>query len=794
MTKKLTTEEFIEKAKKIHGDKFDYSLVNYINTHTNVTIICKIHGKFEQKPSYHLDKCGCKLCINRKQNLFSTEDFIDKSRATHGDLYDYSKSIFTGSKNNIKIICKVHGEIEQIAYNHMNGAHCTKCSKSGRKFLTKEILIKRSIETHGNKFDYSKADITSDNNAIIICKNHSPPLEFKQNFIAHSRGAGCSVCSKKNKVTKEEFLSRAKIKHGDRFDYSLIEYINQHTDLTIVCKVHGEFKQTASSHLSHDICCPSCLGYEKLTAYDFIKKANKLFNNRFDYDLAPSENFINKLDIITITCKQHGQFQSTINSHLKSIHGCLKCSKIKTNDFRAKNKAKFIERSKTIHGDAYDYSKVNYTLGDNKVIIICNKHGEFLQKPKDHVNGNGCYKCGLDKIKNKNNAVKITKEIFLKRSEKTHTIKYDYSQTIMDGVDNKITIICYDHGKFTQSARLHMSGANCPLCANKINAQNMALSHDQFVEKAMAVHGNVYNYSFDSYINSGQKINILCNIHGIFSQTPNAHLVGQGCPECGKIKLAQIFKEKVLTNEEFIEVSKNAHGDKYDYKNCVYKGCFEKVNIICEKHGSFWQTAISHSRGSGCRKCGKENTAKLLSLTREEFIKRAQTIHGDKYDYSSVVYKNHDEKVEIICKKHGPFWQKANGHLSKKGCKKCTKIVSFVETKWLDSLNLPNDREHRSVTKKINDKVFKLDGFDPKTNTVYEFYGDYWHGNPNRYNPEDMCSATKTTFAELYEKTMEKEKLLKEAGYNLVTIWESDFNKMFNQNKKFVRINLLNGG
>jgi len=140
-----------------------------------------------------------------------------------------------------------------------------------------------------------------------------------------------------------------------------------------------------------------------------------------------------------------------------------------------------------------------------------------------------------------------------------------------------------------------------------------------------------------------------------------------------------------------------------------------------------------------------------------------------------VEYKKCGTKVKIICGKHGMFEQSPTNHLNGEGCPKCSNKISKPEIKWLDELNVKI--EHRNKTIKLKDgSVIRPDGYDISTNTIYEFYGDYWHGNPSIFNPDDINKRNKKTYGKLFEDTMKREQLIKESGYNLITIWESDYN------------------
>lgn len=142
MGKKLTTEQFIKKAKKVHGDRYDYSEVVYVMINSKVNIVCKIHGIFEQSPYKHMKGQGCKKCNyenNNKTRRLDTEKFIKKAKEIHGNKYDYSLSKFTRSNEKVKILCKEHGEFIQEANSHLQGAGCRDCGYNSFKSMPRDI-------------------------------------------------------------------------------------------------------------------------------------------------------------------------------------------------------------------------------------------------------------------------------------------------------------------------------------------------------------------------------------------------------------------------------------------------------------------------------------------------------------------------------------------------------------------------------------------------------------------------------------------------------------------------------
>lgn len=188
---------------------------------------------------------------------------------------------------------------------------------------------------------------------------------------------------------------------------------------------------------------------------------------------------------------------------------------------------------------------------------------------------------------------------------------------------------------------------------------------EEFIKEAKEKHGNKYDYSKVEYINNHTKVCIICPEHGEFWQFPQDHLKGRGCICCAGVKK--------LTTSDFIEQAKKIHGDKYDYSKVIYKGYEIPVCIICPEHGEFWQTPHTHLSNHACPKCRYTKAWDTRGrITTEDFINEAKKVHGNKYDYSQVVYKNNRVKVKIICPEHGEFWQTPPQHLRGNGCPICS--------------------------------------------------------------------------------------------------------------------------
>ena len=290
-----------------------------------------------------------------------------------------------------------------------------------------------------------------------------------------------------------------------------------------------------------------------------------------------------------------------------------------------------------------------------------------------------------------------------------------------------------------------------------------------FVEKARKKHGDRYDLSRVDYKDTRTKVEIGCSVHGRFPQIPRDHLSGHGCPECGNEAIGDGLRSNT---EDFIAKARKEHGDRYDYSRVVYKAVHTKIEIGCPVHGWFPQTPHGHLSGYGCDKCGGTQQSNT-----EDFIAKARKEHGDRYDYSRVVYKAVHTKIEIGCPVHGWFWQTPAHHLSGHGCDKCSSSISKPGTAWLDSLGVPLREYHLKIFGK---RGIRVDGFNPTTNTAYQFHGDFWHGNPKHFPADTMNPRTKCAFGVLYQRTLACEQAIRDAGYNLGVMWESEW-------KAFVR-------
>lgn len=255
----------------------------------------------------------------------------------------------------------------------------------------------------------------------------------------------------------------------------------------------------------------------------------------------------------------------------------------------------FIKRAINVHGDKYDYSNVNYINNRIKVKLNCKIHGIFEQRPTRHLCGDGCPKC--------NGGVKIFQEDFIKNAKKIHNNVYEYSLVNYINSKTKIDIICPEHGIFKMKPNHHLLGQGCSEC----DIKNKTLTIEQFIEKTRKVHGNIYDYSLVDYKYNNIKIKIICREHGIFEQTPHAHLQGRGCPQC-KIRSngELIIRDWLNMNEIKFEVQKS-------FTNCKnvfplrYDFYLPKYNMLIEYDGEPHFKEVAYLGGSDGLKYRQQN-------------------------------------------------------------------------------------------------------------------------------------------------------------------------------------------
>lgn len=287
-----------------------------------------------------------------------------------------------------------------------------------------------------------------------------------------------------------------------------------------------------------------------------------------------------------------------------------------------------------------------------------------------------------------------------------------------------------------------------------------------FIEKVKKIHGNKYDYSEVNYIRSCIKVKIKCKTcNKTFWQTPNNHLMGQGCPIC---KLHNLKYSQQKSFNDFVEDARKFHGDSYEYFIDTYDGSKHKMKILCKKCNKyFYQSPDKHLIGHGCPVCNTLESHKKQLKSTEKFIEEAKYIHGEDYDYSQVKYLGRSKSIKIKCNQCGEIFEmQPYIHLRGSGCKKCHNTISKGEkkiTKWLKKNNFLY-----IVQKRFNDCKYKqclpFDFYLPLQNICIEYQGK------QHFEPNSLFDKTKESFEQRRLRDKIKKDYCKKKGIKLLEI------------------------
>nr|DAT67965.1 MAG TPA: endonuclease-like protein [Caudoviricetes sp.] len=367
--------------------------------------------------------------------------------------------------------------------------------------------------------------------------------------------------------------------------------------------------------------------------------------------------------------------------------------------------------------------------------------------------------------------MKQTTQDFIEKARKVHGDKYDYSCTEYKGARYNVDIRCKIHGVFTQIATNHLGGKGCTECSKIKVARDQTSNTEEFIKKARNIHGDKYDYSLVDYKNNRTQVEIICTKHGSFLQTPSGHLSGKGCIECGKEKSKEDIRSRImLSKDEFIKRANNVHKNLYDYSKIEYVDTRTKIKIVCKKHGLFLQTPQKHMMGRGCPTCGRERTIEHNFSNTQDFIKKAKLLHGDLFGYKKVDYRGADIKIEIICKKHGSFFQSPHNHLKGTGCPRCGVSASKFEIEIVNFIKTFYCGEIITNSKDIIPPM-ELDIFLPEFNLGIEINGMYWHSE--KFKEKNYH--------------LHKYNLCKDKGIRLISIWEWEIIKDKDKIENFIK-------
>lgn len=270
------------------------------------------------------------------------------------------------------------------------------------------------------------------------------------------------------------------------------------------------------------------MGVRKTTE-DFISRAKKVHPKKYDYS---STIYVKNNLKVSINCPKHGIFFQAPSGHL-SGKGCKSCGVEQRAAKRTLRKEDVLIKLEGVHPNKYSFNLEGYKTTLSKIKVVCPKHGTFNKRVSYLLNGQGCVRCSYENHKGlfKN----YSTEFFLNKAKEVHGYFYNYDKVEYVAAIDKVKILCSNHGYFWQTPHSHLNGSGCIECGWKKTAFARRKKLDDFVADSNLTHNNLYDYSNVKYKNTETKVNIICNLHGEFYQTPGSHLSGYGCPTCGII-------------------------------------------------------------------------------------------------------------------------------------------------------------------------------------------------------------------------------------------------------------------
>lgn len=315
---------------------------------------------------------------------------------------------------------------------------------------------------------------------------------------------------------------------------------------------------------------------KRRTTEEFMELAIEVHENKYTYN---NVEYVNNHTKVSITCPTHGDFLMTPDKHLNRKQGCKDCYLDSLGGLE-----RFIDKSNIIHEFKYDYREVNYVNNYTKVKIECPIHGFFFQTPTDHYRSKGCRECMLEDIR-------LSQKEFVERACIEHDNKYSYEKAKYVNSHTKITVTCPIHGDFEQLAANHLRGVGCKRCAG-----NMEKDTEEFIQDALKVHNDKYEYNKVEYKGNKCKVTIICNsCNKEFDQTPNNHLREHGCPHCKLKTQTKVYdilctilsKDDIIVDKPWKEVMDTR---KPDFR-------IDKLKLIIEYDGEQHFKQVSNWTG-----------------------------------------------------------------------------------------------------------------------------------------------------------------------------------------------------
>ncbi len=527
-------------------------------------------------------------------------------------------------------------------------------------------VVEEGTKLHNSKFEYIELTKVLNAKTLFLAHCLTCDDQFKTNGERHiQRKFGGCRCKGGKKFTLKEFLRRSKLKHGEKFDYSLIvaeDIQSQRSHVNIICKTCSyDWSPSIGDHIT-GYGCPQCSGVARWTMDRFLKAAKRIHAEKYNYKEVVFHTRDTKF---FLSCNECGnRFKTSISKHISRQSGCRRCA---GND--PWTYERFMTEALEVHKDKYDYSKViaDHIQGCRSPIPVRCNQCDHAWNPtiNNHINhGTGCPSCA--------GKLKWTSDRFVVEAKVVHGEKYNYNEVDEITSNHSPFFItcnaCEYRWKSCVSNHLGSKNAGCPSCAG-----NAPWTYDRFLHRIKNKYDrHLYDYSDvspEDIKNWASYIKLRCTTCDYkWAPSINVHFNECcGCPSCAGVVR--------WTLTSFLAKSVEVHQNKYDYSKIVeadIENQRSRVKIICRAcHTTNVQIIHNHISGSGCLVCSGHTTWTLIT-----FIKRSQEIHRDRFNYDNITegdIAGAESHIPITCNKCQFLWRPTiSSHIHRKsGCPKC---------------------------------------------------------------------------------------------------------------------------
>lgn len=262
---------------------------------------------------------------------------------------------------------------------------------------------------------------------------------------------------------------------------------------------------------------------------------------------------------------------------------------------------------------------------------------------------------------------RLSQEQVIEQFKEAHGDEFDYSKVVYVDTNTPVEVYCKKHDfTFHPTPKTHKNGGKCYFCGREAQIEKAKKDDSKFIQEMFEIYGDNYDLSNMKYVNTKTEIEVFCKKHGYFNKKPCDLLSGNACSQCGKRA-----HTKSTNKDVFVEEAKKVYGDKDNYTNTIIISAKDLITVTCTKHNHTFEKNIqTYLGGWGCPKCSAENYRKLRAIPKEEYYRRANEAHDNKYTYTDD-YITSAYAITFYCKEHGRQRRNSFDHLRGAGCRKC---------------------------------------------------------------------------------------------------------------------------